>query len=54
MCHDVADVVSLIEGDDWPYHSGEASVAWAGPGIQAFWVTVDGERAGVVRLDETG
>jgi hypothetical protein len=50
MCQDVAEVESLIEGDDWPFHSGGAAVAWTGPGVQSFWVSVDGERAGVVRL----
>jgi GNAT superfamily N-acetyltransferase len=50
VCQDAAAAKSLIEGDSWPYHAGGGPVAWTGPGIRSFWVIVDGERAGLVRL----
>jgi len=45
VCHDAAGVESPIEGDDRPFRSGDAAVAWTGPDVQSFWVIVDGRRA---------
>lgn len=45
VCQDTAEVESPIEGDDRPFHSGDAAVAWTAPGVQSFWVIADGRRA---------
>jgi RimJ/RimL family protein N-acetyltransferase len=47
---DVAELEELVRSDEWPHHAGGGSATWVGPGIQSFWVLVDGERAGAVRL----
>jgi RimJ/RimL family protein N-acetyltransferase len=42
---------ALLREEPWPYHSGGGrGVRWHGEGIRTFWITVDGSRAGVVRL----
>ncbi|MGW0082228.1 GNAT family N-acetyltransferase [Streptomyces sp. NPDC003393] len=58
---DAEELVALLSGDTWPFHGSDVvdqaqARQWIGDGRydgrddRAFWITVAGERAGLVRL----